>query len=409
MVFEKKIIAWIIGGLVILGGAAFLAFYFLSPILTSSNKKLTATVVVSVPLRLSTGKNIANAVTLAFEERKYLAGGIPMRLVILDDGDESGLWQTSKEEENALFAARDESVVAYIGTFNSGAAKISMPILNKAGIVQVSPGNTWPGLTKTGFTPGEPGIFYPTGVRHFVRVCTTDDLQGPAGALWAKELGFKSVYIVDDGEVYGAGIASLFKSEAEWLGISVVGRTTISQEKKDFTDILDVLKKRNPALLYYGGITPNGGPELLKAVRAAGLKTAFMGPDGILEIDFIIAAGEASEGIYATTVGVPPSELKTDEAKLFIESYKKRFQEEPEVFGAFGYEAAQVVIGAITKIGAVNRNLILREIRGTREFKGLFGIWGFDQNGDTTLTLMSGNQVKNGEFTFLKNLDVVRH
>lgn len=399
---KKKIIIGVVAALFIIVPLVFIFLWQLRSVTETVEK---VKVVVSVPLNVSSGTDIVNSITLAFEEANYMVGDVEVELLPLDDGDESGAWKEDLEEENAELAVADESVVAYIGTYNSGAAKVSMPILNRAGIVQVSPGNTWPGLTKEGFLPGEPGKFYPTGVRHYVRVVTTDDFQGPAGAIWAQELGFNSVYIVDDGEVYGKGIADLFRARAEDLEMTIVKHKTIDKTSIDFTHEVDDIKRLNPDLVYYGGVTPNGVTYLLSQMRSAGVASAFMGPDGIVESDFILRTGkEDAEGVYATTVGALALDIGTPEAERYYKAYIDRFGEEPGVFGPFGYEAAQVVLAAIERAPNKNRAEILREVKRTIDYEGLFGKWSFNVKGDTTLKLMSGNVVRNGAFEYLKTL-----
>src|SRR5262249_5520888 len=140
----------------------------------------------------------------------------------------AGNWTAETEAANAERAARHPDVMVYIGTYNSGAAKIAMPILNRAGLLMISPANTWPGLTKPGKgDPGEPDIYRPTGKVNYTRVVPTDDLQGPLGAEWARSLGVKRVFILDDNEVYGRGIAQLFKERCQEIGIVVLGHESI--------------------------------------------------------------------------------------------------------------------------------------------------------------------------------------
>ena len=387
----------IVVALFILLGAA----YFL--VLQRTSEPATATIVFSGPLALESTKGVLQSVQLALDEVNYYAGNISLQLEVFEGGDETGAWDPQKEERNANAAASIENVVAYFGPINSGAAKISMPILNMAGIVQISPATTWPGLTKIGFLPGEPGVFYPTGVRHFVRVSTTDDLQGPAGAQWARDLGFNSVYIFDDGDAYGIGIAQLFEAEAKRRRIEVVGRASISSSS-DFDAVAADIAKSNADIVYYGGTTPNGGPELLIAIRSLDIKAAFMGPDGIFEEDFLMRAGNAAEGIYVTSVGIPPEEIKTEDAERYLEKYRSQFNKDPDVFGAMAYDAAKLLIEAIARTGSTDRAKILREVRGTRSYKGLSGTWGFDSNGDTTAKLISGSRVEEGRFTFITDL-----
>jgi branched-chain amino acid transport system substrate-binding protein len=357
-------------------------------------------IVTSFPMRkITVGQGIVNGIKLALEEVDYRVGNYKIELVVEDDGDETGQWQGYIEEEIANRVVADPDVMVYLGTYNSGAAKVSIPITNQGGLVQISPGNTWPGLTKPGFLPGEPGIFYPTGIRTYFRVCPIDTLQAPAGAVWAKDLGFKTVYVFDDGtESAGFGIANLFGEKARELGLVILGRDTLSNDNVE--EKLEIIKTHNPDLVYYSGITPHGAVPLAKGVKELDIK--FMGVDGIMEQAFIAQAGDAAEGTYVTVVGVPPEELAklTEKGKEFVEKYKERYAIEPETFSAFGYEAAKVALLAIERVGAKDRAKILEEVSKIKNYNGLFGTWSFDQNGDTTLSLVSGTIVKNGEFAF---------
>lgn len=383
--------------------AVFLTFGLLYILQSGMSKPKSATLVFSAPLALESTRSVLQSVQLALSENEYRAGDISLDLVILEDGDETGAWIEEKEEQNARTAIAIENTVAYIGPLNSGAAKISMPILNKAGIAQISSAATWPGLTKIGFQPGEPGIFYPTGIRHFVRTCTTDDLQGPAGARWARELGFTSVFVVDDGESYGIGIARLFQAAAIEQDIHVAGRMSISSQS-DFEDAARTIAASDADLVYYGGITPNGGPELLRRLREHNPDITFMGPDGIFEQDFLNLAGDAAEGVYLTAVGISPTEIKTEAAEAYLAAYRENYHEDPEVFGALAYDATKLLLAAIERAGVVNRSDILREIRATRNFEGVMGTMSFDANGDTTAKIISGSRVEGDSFVFVKDL-----
>ena len=380
---------------IIIGGA----YYF--SINTTNN---VVKIVTSYPMqKISVGQDIVNGITLALEHANYKAGEFDIELVVKDDGDADGHWLEELEAQNAEAAANDPDVMVYLAPFNSGAAKISIPITNKAGLAQISPGNTWPGLTQPGFLPGEPGVFYPTGVRSYFRICPTDALQGPAGAIWAKELGAKTVYIFDDGEAFGVGIAKLFIDKAEEIGLTVIGQETLNKRADDFTAELRSLQDTQPDLIYFAGITPNGGVPLVKGVRELLPGTLFMGSDGIREQAFLDGAGVAAEGVYTAIVGVPPDQL-TGEGKVMVDAYVERFGKEPGTYSVFGYEAANVALRAIEKAGEKDRRAIMEEIASIKEYNGVLGTWGFDRNGDTTLTLVSGSVVKNGAFEFQKLL-----
>lgn len=358
-------------------------------------------IATSFPMQnVALGKSAVNAISLAIEDRGGRVAGFSVELVVLDDGTKTGQWDATLEAANAQRAVADPQVMAYIGPLNSGAAKTSIPITNQAGLVQISPTNTWPGLTKVGFAPGEPGIFYPTGRRTYFRTCPTDEFQAPAAARWAVSLGFRSVYILDDGEAYGQGLADLFENTAVELGMVVLGHTTIDKMAGDYWAVLEQVAATQPDLVYFGGYTPNGAPVLVSQMRQMGMTAGFMGPDAIVDSTFIAEAGEAAEGVYATLVGVPPSGWNQGALAEFAARYRARFGEEPEAFSHFAYDAAQAVLIAIEKAATDDRRAILSAMAGIGEMEGIAGRFTFDSNGDTTITTVSGNVVRNGMFEY---------
>jgi branched-chain amino acid transport system substrate-binding protein len=273
----------------------------------------------------------------------------------------------------------------------------------------ISPANTAVGLTKP-FEPGEPDKYYPNGCkRNYTRVIPNDALQGNAGALWASQLGLKNVYILDDTEVYGKGIADVFNSKAGEYGLTVAGRDGIDGKATDYKALAEKIKATNPDLVYYGGITQNNAGQLWRDLRDAMPDVALMGPDGVYESEFVQAAAAAAEGSYITFGGVPPDQL-TGAGADFVKKYNEKYPNAPaEAYTAYAYEAAKVVLAAIERAAAKNpadtlalRALVLDEIAATKDFSGALGTWSFDADGDTTSTDMSGLIIKDGEFVFDK-------
>jgi branched-chain amino acid transport system substrate-binding protein len=297
--------------------------------------------------------------------------------------------------------------VAYIGPYNSGAAKISMPKLNQAGLLMVSPAASWPGLTKPGLgEPNEPLIYRPSGKINFFRVVPADDLQGDIAAAWAKELGSTSAYVLHDGELYGKGVASIFKKGAERRGIEILGFEKIDPKAANFRSLAFKIKQRRPDTVYFGGTTQTGAGQLVKDLRAAGVTGKFMVPDGCYETAFIEAAGhEAVEGTTFVTFGGVPANQLSGKGKNFYNSYKTAYGVEPEGYAAYGYEAAKVVIAAIERASTKDRAGVIAAISNTKDYQGALGTWSFDEQGDTTLRIMSGNTIKNGTFELTKILE----
>ena len=259
-------------------------------------------------------------------------------------------------------------------------------------------------MTKPGLgEAGEPEIYYPTVQRNFARVVPADDLQGSAAAWWAQKLGVKKVYILDDKELYGKGIASVFEKECLKKGIVVLGHDGIDTKAPDFRAVMNKIKGTAPDLVYFGGITQNGAGKLVKDMKDVGLVAKFMGPDGIKETAFINAAGPASEGVLITLGGVPPEKL-TGKAKAWYDRYTKKYGSPPEAYAIYGYEAAKVAADAIRRAGQKDRQAIRDALFATQNFDGVLGRWSFDPHGDTTLTTMSGYVIKGGAFRFVEFL-----
>jgi branched-chain amino acid transport system substrate-binding protein len=369
-------------------------------------------IVSSLPMTgssLGQTQTIVNGIKQALDETQSKAcdGKLQIQYEILDDATAAaGKWDPAQVTSNANKAVNDPAVVALIGTFNSGAAKLAIPILNKADLVMVSPANTAVGLTKPGGEPGEPDKYYPSGKRNYTRVVPADDLQGSAGANWAKLLGVTKVYILDDQELYGKGLADVFEATAKKIGLQVLGHEGIDPKATDYKALMNKIKALNPDLIYFGGITQNNAGQLIKDMRNVGMaadRVKFMGPDGTFEQALIDAAGKDAEGVYATFGGIPPQQL-TGDGKTWYESYKKKFNSEPEPYAAYGYESAKVVLNAINKVCKNDRTAIREAVLATKDYKGVLGTWSFDANGDTSLKTLSGSVVKNGKWEFVQLL-----
>ena len=344
---------------------------------------------------------MVNAMKMALEEVNYKVGNATIVYEDLDDATPArGAWDPGKEAENANRAVNDPDVMVYIGTFNSGAAKVSIPILNPANLVMISPANTYPGLTKPGKgEPNEPQVYQPSGKPNYVRVVPADDLQGAVAAAWAKTEGVQKAYVLDDTELYGHGIAVVFADTAKKIGLEIVGGPEgIDPKASDYRALATKIRGAAPDLVYYGGITQNNVGKLLKDLRAVlGNNVKFMGPDGIYEQAFLDDAGDAAEGAYITFGGVPPSKL-TGKGAEWYQAYKAKFNSEPEAYAAYGYESMKVALDALARANVKDRAKIRDAVFATRNYNGVLGTWSFDQNGDTSLAAMSGRQVKGGKF-----------
>jgi branched-chain amino acid transport system substrate-binding protein len=352
--------------------------------------------------------SMVNSMKLRFEEDNYQACGGKFTIEYLDWDDATaakGAWDEAAEAANANKAAADPDVMVYLGPNNSGAAKISIPILNQAGLVMISPSNTYPGLTKPGKgEENEPDVYYPNGKRNYTRVVPADDLQGAVAAKWSQELGVTSVYILDDAELYGKGIADVYNKEASALGIEVLGQESIDGKAADYRALAAKILDLAPDMVYFGGISQNNPGQLIKDLRGEGYEGKFMGPDGIVDTAFPEAAGADAVGVYGTFGGLPPDKLTGKGAEWYA-TYKEKYGIEPETYGVYGYETANVAMAAINAVCEKDRAKILDAVMNTKDFEGVLGTWSFDENGDTSLTGMSGFVYQNGAWEFAKALE----
>ena len=327
------------------------------------------TIVTDMPLQGSLrllATEINKAATLVLNQAGGKAGKYTVQLVTCDDSTaQAGSWDSATCTSNAKGYARNSSVVGLLGTFNSGCAVIEMPITNRApggGIAMVSPANTYVGLTHASPVPGEPGKYFPSGKRNYARVAVPDNYQGAADALFAKSKGWKKIYVLNDGETYGAGIASNFVNAAKSLGITILGNDKWDKAAPNYQALFQKIQGTSPDAVFLGGIISNNGGQLIKdkvAVLGDNTKVALFGPDGFNTSDTVTDAGAASEGMYVTIGGASPNDLKNAAGKAFVSSFKKTYKVKTlQAYTGYGAEAMQVLMAAIAKSNGTRASIV---------------------------------------------------
>jgi branched-chain amino acid transport system substrate-binding protein len=376
-----------------------------------SGDKGTIKIVSSLP-RTGNSKpqtdDIVAGFHLALDEHNNVAGGYKIAYEDWDDATaQAGKWDAATESGNGTKAADDTDIMVYLGTFNSGAAKISIPILNKAGLAMISPANTAPELTKKGFDDATLNTLYdPSKPRNYFRVVVADDVQGAAAANWATELGFKKAYVINDQEVYGKGVAGVFAKQFQANGGTVIANESYEKNQPDYKSLMAKVKDSGADLLYLGGLVDDGGPQVAKDLKAVAPNVQFMGPDGILTQAQIDAAGaDVSAGNLGTVAGKDVKDLPAKGAEFYT-NFKTKVGHDPDPYAIFGYEAMNVALAAIDKAGTKDRAAIMKAISETKDYSGALGTWSFDENGDTTLADIRGFKVDGGKWVFQKYLKV---
>ena len=353
--------------------------------------------------------SMVNGIRMAIEERGGQVDGFAIAYEDMDDASpQKGNWDPQVEAANAKKAIADAEVIGYVGTYNSGAAKVSMPMLNKAGLVMISPGNTHTGLTKPGMgEPNEPAVYRPTGKITYFRVVPADDIQGAVACEFIRtDLGVKKVFVLHDRELYGKGIADVFRKSAEASGVQVVGFEGIDPKASNYRSLVTKIRAAGAEAVFFGGTTQTNAAQVLKDLRAGGAKVPFVSPDGTFERAFIEASGKDNVtkeqgGVYITFGGLPSDQL-TGLGADFVKRYKAKHGELPEAYAVYGYEAARVLLDAIDRAESKDRASVIAAVAATKDFTGALGTWSFDANGDTTNRMMSVNTIENGELKFVK-------
>jgi branched-chain amino acid transport system substrate-binding protein len=371
----------------------------------------TMTIYSSLPLQGAQRPQTTDLVKgaqLALEQAGNKAGDITIKYQSLDDSTaQAGAWTPEATQANARKAAQDDSTALYIGEFNSGASAISIPILNEAGIPQISPANTAVGLTsdEPGAEPGEPDKYYPSGQRTYARIVPKDTIQGAALATLMKKDGCSKVFMTNDKEVYGAGLGRNVESSAKQVGLDVVANEAIDKNAPNYRSLASSASGKGVDCFVYTGITANNAVQLFKDFAAALPDAKLYGPDGICETGF----SDPKEGgipasiaprVKCTVATLSPDEYPP-EGQDFFDSFKQKYNEpNPNPYAIYGYEAMRLALDAIQRSGSGERPDIVNALFDTKDRKSVLGTYSIDENGDTTLTDYGVYTIKGGELTF---------
>ena len=368
----------------------------------------TVTIGVSVPLLqypdLPLGIEYGVKVAVAQANAAKVVPGVTFAASVKDDTI-NNKHDPAKDAANARAFISDPTVIGEVGPLNSSAAQGSIAVYNSASLVQISPANTNPDLTNPAFRAKyEPTTAAGKGPITYFRTVTTDAFQGPAAALYAKNvLGVKRVYVTDNQGAYGVGLAKAFAAKAKTLGLTVVGTGELDPtQPKMGSDALaaNIASQSggNLDMVYFGGeFSATGGSTFLAdALKAHGLKVKFMGGDGIFDQHHITDSSNGGAlNSYCTNVG--PNAAVYPPAKSFVAAEAKMFPGfKVSAYDIESYDAAKVIIAAYAagvksgqlKIGAAEtqatRSTIAKLVAQTKNFSGASGVFSFDANGDTT-------------------------
>ena len=358
---------------------------------------------------------LVNGIKLALAQAGGKAGQWTVNYQSLDDSTAAaGKWDPGQTAANARKVATDPKAVYYIGEFNSGASEVAIPILNQAGIPQVSPANTYVGLTLNvppASAPGEPQKYYPTGVRTYLRIVPTDSIQAASGLIAMKNAGCTKVAIANDKEAYGAGLATLLELEKGYYGVNIVSNTGVDPTAPNFRSYASTIQGQGADCFYFAGITANGAVQIVKDVNSALPKAKIFGGDGVCSDSWTNAA---KGGVPASIDPLMQCTVATLDlaaypgGKDFLAAYQAKYGvSNPDPYAIYGYEVMKLGLDTIKGLGAQgnSKSAVLHALFATTARNSVLGVYGFDKNGDTTLKSYGLYKVgSNGEPVFYKTI-----
>ncbi len=334
---------------------------------------------------------INDAIRFELKQSGYKAGDYKIGFQACDDSTaQAGKWDSGKCSQNANAYAGNDKVIGIIGTFNSGCAAIIIPVVNQApngGIAMVSPANTYVCLTQGG--PGcdktEPAKYYPSGTRNYVRVVANDGYQGAADAIFTQRLGAKKVYVLNDKEAYGLGVATNYENAAKSLGLQIAGFDAYDPKASSYQALFKKVQATGADAVFIGGLICENGAQLIKdkvAVLGDNDKVKLITPDGFATQQTLDDAGTASNGMFMSIAGQPINKFQGTAREWATNFSKEYLNGKPiDPYAIYGGESATVLLDAI-KNSDGSRSDVIKQLFATDVKNGLLGSFKFNANGD---------------------------
>ena len=369
-------------------------------------KGKTLTIWSSQPLQGATraqSEDVVRGERLALAQAGGRVGAFTIKYNALDDATAAaGQWEPGVVSANARKAAQDPSTIAYLGEFNSGASAIALPILNRAPILQVSPSNTYVGLTRPeGADKGTPDKYYPSDQRTYGRVVPADHIQAAAQVKLMGEQRCTKLYILNDRETYGSGIARSVAKGAEENGIAVLANDGIDEKGQNYRAVANTIRAKGADCFFFGGNTYGGAIQLWKDVYATNPAIKMFGPDGVAESSFYAKVGAPGKNTFIT-VSTLPAKYYPPAAQKFFSDFKAKYGKAPETYAIYGYEAMSVVLDAIRRAGdkGGDRQAVIDAFFATKDRDSVLGRYAIAANGDTTLSNYGGYRIEGDQLVF---------
>ncbi len=371
------------------------------------------TVYSSLPLQgpeAGVSEQIVDGEKLALHDAGGRAGVFKINFDSLDDSSlTSGEWNPGITATNAKVAAQDTSTIAYLGDLDSGATAISLPFMNEAGVLQISPASPYVGLTSS-FEAGqdEPERFYPSGKRTFVRLQPGDTAQAEAQIQLMRSRGVHRLYVLDDQDPFDVPLANIVANYAEHAGITVVAHDSLSTRPEAvFTGEVEKIAESHAQAVFLAGGEGAGTVALWKDLHEAAPSLLLFGSSALASESFVSQIGGAEAATYVTTP-VLPARMYPPSAQRVLREYRAMFGGEGDAYALYGYEAMTVVLDAVRGSGARgnDRQTVIDRVFATRNRGSVIGRYSIEADGETTLSRYGVDRVSGGRLVFAGALEV---
>jgi len=369
---------------------------------SSQTGSTTLTVYSSVALQTPSaaqGQAVVDGEKLALAQAGGRVGKFTVRYVSLDDSSaKAGRWDPVAVSSNARQAAQDKSTIAYLGELDPDASAISIPILNEVGVLQITPGDTYLGFTRSQDADvGEPEKYYPSGNRTFGRVVPADEVQGAAQVAYQRHARCTRLFVLTDRGVYGDTLARVVVRDTGKSGPTVVGQDRVDLRRTDFGSTVEKIQASRPDCVFYGGTANPDAARLWTDVGRAAPAAKLFGSHVLTQRDFLEAIGPLGRRTYLTAPALD-QRLYPPGARAFATAYRHAFHRAPGLWAIYGYEAMRVTLDAIRAAGAKgnDRQAVVNAFFKTRDRRSVLGTYSIDQDGDPTITSYGGYRVVRG-------------
>jgi branched-chain amino acid transport system substrate-binding protein len=377
------------------------------------------TIYTSVPLHGASSVSARAVVAgerLALERIGSRMGRYEIAFRQLDDSTlQRDAWDPGQTTINARLAAKDPTTIGYLGDFNSGASAVAIPVLNRAGIPQISPTSAAVGLTTShpGASPGEPAKYYPTGIRTYARVVPSDAVQAAVQVKLQRDADCQKTFVADDGEVDGEEMATSFQLAARSAGLDVAGIQSFERNATDYTAFAASVAQTGADCVLISAITESGAAAVTRALAAALPSARIFGTSGLAESSFtdprqggipIDLDSRVLLTAPAPGVSAPPSLSRS-----FYADYTRSYGD-PQPDAIYGYEAMSLLLQAISRAThdghlTARRSQVLGELFDTHDRRSVLGTYSIDPSGDISIRHYGVYRIGAGRLEFWKDVD----